>query len=54
VSGPPTAGFAPIEDAIEDIRAGRMVIVVDDEARENEGDLILAASEVTPERLATR
>jgi len=43
--------FANIEDAIEDIRAGRMVIVVDDEARENEGDLTIAAEKVTPEAI---
>lgn len=41
--------LAKIEEAIEDIRAGRMVIVVDDEDRENEGDLIFAADKVTPE-----
>jgi 3,4-dihydroxy 2-butanone 4-phosphate synthase/GTP cyclohydrolase II len=41
-----------IEDAVEDIRQGRMVIVVDDEERENEGDLIMAAERVTPERIA--
>lgn len=41
--------LARIEEAIEDIRAGRMVIVVDDEDRENEGDLIFAADKVTPE-----
>ncbi len=38
-----------IEDAIEDIRQGRMVIVVDDEDRENEGDFIIAAQHTTPE-----
>jgi 3,4-dihydroxy 2-butanone 4-phosphate synthase/GTP cyclohydrolase II len=37
-----------IEDAIADIRRGRMVIVIDDEDRENEGDLVMAASKVTP------
>ena len=41
--------LAKIEDAIEEIRQGRMVIVVDDEERENEGDLIFAAEKVTPE-----
>ena len=41
--------FAPIEDAIAAIRAGKMIIVVDDENRENEGDLTMAASKVTPE-----
>ncbi|MCC5876561.1 MAG: 3,4-dihydroxy-2-butanone-4-phosphate synthase, partial [Candidatus Sumerlaeia bacterium] len=39
------------EKAIEDIRQGRMVIVVDDENRENEGDFILAASHCTPEKV---
>jgi len=38
-----------IKDAIEDIRLGRMVIVVDDEDRENEGDLVMAASKITPQ-----
>ncbi len=38
-----------IEDAIKEIKAGRMVILVDDEARENEGDLTMAAEAVTPE-----
>src|SRR5438128_4198599 len=42
-------GFDRIEDAIEDIRAGRMVIVVDDADRENEGDFVMAAEKVTPE-----
>jgi 3,4-dihydroxy 2-butanone 4-phosphate synthase/GTP cyclohydrolase II len=41
--------LAKIEDAIEEIRRGRMVVVVDDEQRENEGDLIFAADKVTPE-----
>ncbi len=41
--------FATIEEAIKDIRAGKMVIVVDDEDRENEGDLTIAAEKVTPE-----
>jgi 3,4-dihydroxy 2-butanone 4-phosphate synthase / GTP cyclohydrolase II len=39
----------PIEDAIEEIRNGRMVIVVDDEDRENEGDFVAAAATITPE-----
>ena len=39
--------FAPIKDAIDDIREGRMVVVVDDEDRENEGDLTIAAEKVT-------
>jgi 3,4-dihydroxy 2-butanone 4-phosphate synthase/GTP cyclohydrolase II len=41
-------GFDRVEDAIEDIRQGRLVIVADDEDRENEGDLVGAASKVTP------
>ncbi len=40
--------FDPIEDVIKEIRAGRMVIVTDDEDRENEGDLVMAAEKVTP------
>ena len=44
--------FAKIEDAVAQISAGRMVIVVDDEARENEGDLIFAAEKVTPEHIS--
>jgi 3,4-dihydroxy 2-butanone 4-phosphate synthase/GTP cyclohydrolase II len=43
--------FAPIDDAIAAIRAGRMIIVVDDEDRENEGDLTIAAEKVTPETI---
>ena len=45
------AGFSKIEAALEDIRAGRMVIVVDDENRENEGDLTIAAEKITPEAI---
>jgi 3,4-dihydroxy 2-butanone 4-phosphate synthase/GTP cyclohydrolase II len=41
--------FDRVEDAIEDIRQGKLVIVADDEDRENEGDLVCAASKVTPE-----
>jgi 3,4-dihydroxy 2-butanone 4-phosphate synthase/GTP cyclohydrolase II len=43
--------FATIPEAIDDIRAGRMVVVVDDEDRENEGDLTLAAEKVSPEAI---
>jgi 3,4-dihydroxy 2-butanone 4-phosphate synthase / GTP cyclohydrolase II len=46
-----TDGFAAIEDAVEDIRAGRIVIVVDDADRENEGDFVMAAEKVTPEAI---
>jgi 3,4-dihydroxy 2-butanone 4-phosphate synthase/GTP cyclohydrolase II len=48
----PASIFGTVEEAIEDIREGRMVIVVDDVDRENEGDLILAAEKATPEALA--
>ncbi len=41
--------FSSIEDAIADIRDGRMIIIVDDEDRENEGDLVCAAEKATPE-----
>ena len=41
--------FSTIEEAIEDIRNGKFVIVVDDESRENEGDLIIAAEKITPQ-----
>ena len=40
-----------VERAIRDIAAGRMVILVDDEDRENEGDLVMAADKVTPEAI---
>ena len=40
-----------IEEAISDIKAGKIVVVVDDEARENEGDFIAAAEAVTPEMI---
>ena len=43
--------FEPIEDAIADIRAGKMVVVLDDEDRENEGDLVMAALMVTPDAI---
>ncbi|XP_045817701.1 bifunctional riboflavin biosynthesis protein RIBA 1, chloroplastic-like [Trifolium pratense] len=48
----PAEGFASIPEAIEDIRRGKMVVVVDDEDRENEGDLIMAAQLATPEAMA--
>ncbi|MGH2967664.1 MAG: bifunctional 3,4-dihydroxy-2-butanone-4-phosphate synthase/GTP cyclohydrolase II [Solirubrobacteraceae bacterium] len=47
MSGP----FSKVEDAIDDIRAGRMVVVCDDEDRENEGDLTMAAQFATPEAI---
>ncbi|UCE98166.1 MAG: bifunctional 3,4-dihydroxy-2-butanone-4-phosphate synthase/GTP cyclohydrolase II [Dehalococcoidia bacterium] len=44
-------GFASIGEAVEDIKEGKFVIVVDDEDRENEGDLVMAAEKVTPEAI---
>ncbi|MES3010510.1 MAG: bifunctional 3,4-dihydroxy-2-butanone-4-phosphate synthase/GTP cyclohydrolase II [Pseudomonadota bacterium] len=53
MTAPATASFhaniSPVEDIVADMRAGRMVILVDEEDRENEGDLVLAADHVTPE-----
>jgi 3,4-dihydroxy 2-butanone 4-phosphate synthase/GTP cyclohydrolase II len=46
-----TPAFSTIEEAIEDVRDGRIVIVVDDADRENEGDFILAAEKATPEAI---
>jgi len=43
--------ISPVEDIVADIRAGRMVILVDEEDRENEGDLVLAADHVSPEAI---
>jgi 3,4-dihydroxy 2-butanone 4-phosphate synthase / GTP cyclohydrolase II len=43
--------FSTIPEALEEIRAGRMVVVVDDEDRENEGDLVIAAQFITPEAI---
>ncbi|HVF66858.1 MAG TPA: 3,4-dihydroxy-2-butanone-4-phosphate synthase [Pyrinomonadaceae bacterium] len=43
--------FAPIEEAAAELREGRMIIIVDDEDRENEGDLVCAAELVTPEKI---
>src|SRR5262252_7542556 len=41
--------FSTIEEALDELRAGRLIIIVDDEDRENEGDLVCAAQKVTPE-----
>ncbi len=46
-----SADVSPIEEVIVEMRGGRMVVLVDDEDRENEGDLILAAEHVTPEAI---
>ncbi len=47
----PNSPFTNVPTAVEEIRAGRMIIVIDDEDRENEGDLTLAAEKVTPEAI---
>jgi 3,4-dihydroxy 2-butanone 4-phosphate synthase/GTP cyclohydrolase II len=47
LTAPPTTAISPIEDIVADMRAGRMVILIDEEDRENEGDLVLAADHVT-------
>jgi len=45
------AEFATVEEAVEDIRQGRMIVLIDDEDRENEGDLAMAAEKITPEAI---
>ena len=52
MSGAPKVRLDSVEEAIADIAAGKAVVVVDDEDRENEGDLIFAASKSTPELMA--
>ena len=49
--GSAIAPISPVQDIVEEMRAGRMVILVDEEDRENEGDLVLAADHVTPETI---
>src|SRR5262245_18361594 len=44
-------GFCSIDEAIEELRQGRMIVLVDDENRENEGDLVISAEKVTPEAI---
>ncbi len=51
MTAPTPVPISPVEDIIADMRAGRMVILVDEEDRENEGDLVLAADHVTPEAI---
>ena len=43
--------FSTIEDAIKDVSQGKMIVIVDDEDRENEGDLMIASDKVTPEAI---
>jgi 3,4-dihydroxy 2-butanone 4-phosphate synthase/GTP cyclohydrolase II len=45
------AKFSSVEEAVEEIRQGRMIVLVDDEDRENEGDLAMAAEKITPEAI---
>lgn len=47
----PLPSIAPTSEIIAELRAGRMVVLVDEEDRENEGDLVLAADHVTPEAI---
>ena len=49
MSNPKNSTFDSVDDVLKDISSGKMVIVTDDESRENEGDLVMAASKVTPE-----
>jgi 3,4-dihydroxy 2-butanone 4-phosphate synthase / GTP cyclohydrolase II len=51
-SVPTSSGLNSVEEILADLRAGRMVIIMDDEDRENEGDLIMAAERTTPEAVA--
>ena len=48
----PGSSFSPVGEILAELRAGRMVIIMDDEDRENEGDLIMAAEHATPEAVA--
>jgi len=45
------APISPVEEIVEELRAGRMVILVDEEDRENEGDIVIAADHITPEAI---
>lgn len=51
IDAPAGAGISPVTEIVAELRAGRMVILVDEEDRENEGDLVLAAEFVTPEAI---
>jgi len=46
-----TQFFTPIRDAVAELQAGRMIVIVDDEDRENEGDILIAAEKITPEAI---
>src|SRR5436189_5589230 len=47
----PETIFCTIDEALAELRAGRMIVLVDDEHRENEGDLVIAAQHATPEAI---
>ena len=51
MNAPSPVPISKVEDIVADIQAGRMVILVDEEDRENEGDLVMAAQHVTPEAI---
>src|SRR3989442_10846490 len=51
VAEPKTSPFSPVEEALDDVRQGKLVVVVDDPDRENEGDLVIAAQFATPEAI---
>src|ERR1700746_2121343 len=51
MSDRPKTPFCSVEEAVEEIRNGRMIVLVDDEDRENEGDLTMAAEKITPEAI---
>ena len=51
LQGERESSLSSVEQAIEDFKAGRMVILIDDEERENEGDLAIAAEKVTPQSI---
>src|SRR5258708_5288767 len=49
--GPRPMPFSPIPDVIDELKAGKPIVLVDDEDRENEGDIVYAAERVTPEAI---
>lgn len=51
MTSPTPAGISPVQDIVADMRAGKIVILIDEEDRENEGDLVLAADHVTPDAI---
>ena len=51
MSKPPSIAISPVQEIIAELRAGKMIILVDEEDRENEGDLVLAADHVSAETI---